>query len=84
MSAMSATERLRCAPEGAYARRGSFPVTSSGYVAGMNTTQTENTVIGTTVLENLLAAAGFDFSVVDRCPDPGCEICTDGELAAAA
>lgn len=50
----------------------------------MNTTQTEDTVIGTTVLENLLAAAGFDFSVVDRCPHPGCDICSKDELAAAA
>jgi len=45
----------------------------------MNTTQSENTTI-----EDLLAAAGFDFALVERCPDPLCATCADGELAVAA
>ena len=37
-----------------------------------------------TDLEQLLAEAGFSFSVVDRCPDEGCADCAPGILAAAA
>jgi hypothetical protein len=35
-------------------------------------------------LEELLETAGFDFTVVDRCPDPSCEACAGTELPAAA
>jgi len=45
----------------------------------MNTTQSDNTTI-----EDLLAAAGFAFAVIERCPDPLCATCTDDELAVAA
>ncbi|MDJ0496211.1 MAG: hypothetical protein QNJ89_00170 [Acidimicrobiia bacterium] len=35
-------------------------------------------------IERLLAAAGFDFAVVQRCPLVGCEICDADEVPAAA
>ena len=35
-------------------------------------------------IEDLLAAAGIEFAVVDRCPHPGCELCRDKGLPAAA
>ncbi|MCP3997154.1 MAG: hypothetical protein GY722_19160 [bacterium] len=35
-------------------------------------------------IESLLEAAGFDFTVVERCPELGCELCTSSELPAAA
>ncbi|MDX2343232.1 MAG: hypothetical protein QNL12_05635 [Acidimicrobiia bacterium] len=35
-------------------------------------------------VEELLEAAGFDFTVVEQCPHPTCEVCTDHILAAAA
>jgi hypothetical protein len=35
-------------------------------------------------VEQLLAAAGFDFTVVSRCPDPACPICAARDLSAAA
>ncbi len=35
-------------------------------------------------IEELLTEAGIDFTVVDRCPDTGCELCHDKELPAAA
>lgn len=56
-----------------------FLVTPSRYVAGMNTSQIENTSI-----EELLEAAGFDFAFVERCPHPLCEVCTGTALPAAA
>lgn len=35
-------------------------------------------------IEQLLAEAGFAFAVVDRCPDPECEVCTGRDVPAAA
>ena len=35
-------------------------------------------------IEELLAAAGFDFTVVDRCPYQACELCSRDDLPAAA
>ncbi len=35
-------------------------------------------------LERLLAAAGIDFTVVMRCPDPACEVCAPAALPSAA
>lgn len=35
-------------------------------------------------IEDLLEAAGFDFAVVDRCPEPDCHLCSQTNLAAAA
>ncbi|MGA9597231.1 MAG: hypothetical protein WBV06_13810 [Acidimicrobiia bacterium] len=35
-------------------------------------------------IEQLLDEAGFDFTVVDRCPDPACEVCTGHEVSVAA
>jgi hypothetical protein len=35
-------------------------------------------------IEKLLADAGFDFTVVDRCPDPVCVICDGTGIPAAA
>jgi hypothetical protein len=35
-------------------------------------------------IEELLSAAGIDFTVVERCPHPECELCVDARLAAAA
>jgi hypothetical protein len=35
-------------------------------------------------LEELLDAAGFDFTVVDGCPDPTCEVCAGHGLSVAA
>ncbi|MDJ0952930.1 MAG: hypothetical protein QNJ81_04565 [Acidimicrobiia bacterium] len=35
-------------------------------------------------IEELLEAAGFEFSVVERCPDPACEVCGSRDLPAAA
>ena len=45
----------------------------------MNTSELEITEI-----ETLLANAGLDFTVVDRCPHPACDICVDQEVSAAA
>lgn len=45
----------------------------------MNTTQPELVDI-----EQLLADAGIEFTVVDRCPDPACEICARRDVPAAA
>lgn len=35
-------------------------------------------------LEELLEAAGFTFTAVDRCPEPACEACVGQDLSAAA
>lgn len=35
-------------------------------------------------IEELLAAAGIDFTVVERCPYARCELCADAGLSAAA
>ena len=35
-------------------------------------------------IEQLLAQAGFDFTVVERCPVAGCEVCDPGQFFAAA
>ncbi len=35
-------------------------------------------------IEELLADAGIDFTVVDRCPYAACEVCRDKGLPAAA
>jgi hypothetical protein len=35
-------------------------------------------------IEQLLAEAGFDFDVVERCPVTGCEICDAGDIKVAA
>ncbi|MCP4304842.1 MAG: hypothetical protein GY926_11135 [bacterium] len=35
-------------------------------------------------IEELLDVAGFDYTTVERCPHPACEICTEGVLAVAA
>lgn len=35
-------------------------------------------------IEQLLSSAGFDFTVVERCPVDGCEICDAGEVPVAA
>ena len=35
-------------------------------------------------IEQLLAAAGLDFTVVERCPVVGCEICDAAEVPVAA
>jgi hypothetical protein len=35
-------------------------------------------------IEELLAAAGFSFTVVDRCPDLTCVICRGRAIAEAA
>ena len=35
-------------------------------------------------IEELLAEAGIEFTIVDRCPDPGCVVCSRGELPKAA
>jgi len=35
-------------------------------------------------IEELLEAAGFDFAVVERCPDPDCELCASPEFPIAA
>ncbi len=35
-------------------------------------------------LERLLTAAGIDFTVVTRCPDPACEVCAPVALPSAA
>ena len=35
-------------------------------------------------IEQLLAEAGFDFTVVERCPVAGCEVCDTGHTLAAA
>ena len=35
-------------------------------------------------VEQLLAEAGFDFAVVERCPVAGCEVCDAGNLPVAA
>jgi len=40
--------------------------------------------LGTTDVEGLLEAAGIDFTIVDRCPDPACAVCVQKELSAAA
>jgi len=45
----------------------------------MNTTEAEITDI-----EQLLTQAGIEFTVVARCPDPGCDICARSDVAAAA
>jgi len=45
------------------------------YVVGMKTEHN---------LEELLEAAGFDFVVVERCPDPDCELCASPDLPVAA
>jgi hypothetical protein len=38
----------------------------------------------TTDPERLLSEAGFSFTVVDRCPDEGCEACRPTAVPAAA
>ncbi|MDJ0663405.1 MAG: hypothetical protein QNJ75_02515 [Acidimicrobiia bacterium] len=35
-------------------------------------------------IEELLAAAGFSFTVVERCPDSACAVCRGNEVARAA
>lgn len=35
-------------------------------------------------VEQLLAEAGFNFTVVERCPASGCEICDADEVPVAA
>jgi hypothetical protein len=35
-------------------------------------------------IEDLLEAAGFDFAIVQRCPETGCHLCSQTDLAAAA
>ena len=35
-------------------------------------------------LEDLLAAAGLSFTVVDQCPEPSCLLCGDARLSTAA
>jgi len=35
-------------------------------------------------IEQLLEAAGFSFTVVDRCPDPTCVVCRSNEIGKAA
>ena len=35
-------------------------------------------------IEQLLAAAGIDFTVVERCPLPGCEVCDADDYPVAA
>ena len=35
-------------------------------------------------IEQLLAEAGFDYTVLERCPVAGCEVCDAGHLPAAA
>jgi len=35
-------------------------------------------------IEELLAEAEFSFTVVERCPDVACAVCTDGRLPVAA
>lgn len=35
-------------------------------------------------IEQLLAEAGIDYAIVDRCPHPTCEVCTGHEVPAAA
>jgi len=45
----------------------------------MDTTQSE-----TGDIEQLLADAGIDFAVVDRCPDPACQVCAGRDVSAAA
>ncbi len=45
----------------------------------MNTTQPE-----TADIEQLLTEAGLEFTFVDRCPDPACEICARSDVPAAA
>lgn len=44
----------------------------------MNNVRTEETI------EAMLEAAGFDFAVVSRCPEPSCDLCEQAELSAAA
>lgn len=43
-----------------------------------NNMQTDETV------EELLVAAGFDFTVVERCPEPNCHLCNHADLPVAA
>jgi hypothetical protein len=38
----------------------------------------------TTDIEQLLRQAGIEFTVVARCPDPGCDICAGSDVVAAA
>jgi hypothetical protein len=38
----------------------------------------------TTDIEELLATAGISFTIVERCPYIGCELCSDKGLSAAA
>ena len=35
-------------------------------------------------IEQLLTDAGLEFTVVDRCPEPTCELCRDKGLPVAA
>ncbi len=45
------------------------------YVVGMKKEQS---------LEQLLEEAGFEFTVVDKCPDLLCDVCHSGDLPVAA
>ena len=35
-------------------------------------------------IEELLAEAGFSFTVVECCPDPACAVCRSSDVAQAA
>lgn len=45
----------------------------------MNTADLE-----TVDIEVLLTDAGIEFTVVDRCPHPACDVCADRDVPAAA
>jgi hypothetical protein len=40
--------------------------------------------VTTQSIEDLLQDAGFDFAVIDRCPDSSCELCSNDEMSVAA
>ena len=48
------------------------------------TNVTVKTVQREETIEDLLEAAGFDFAVVERCPEPDCHLCSETDLATAA
>jgi hypothetical protein len=58
--------------------------TSNPEITDLAITDMEGSDLDTTDIEELLRAAGIEFTVVQRCPHPQCVVCADSRLSVAA